>query len=347
MRSLPIAFKVGVTAMVLYVVGTFVLSMVGTSAWWALALVGLSVSILLAFLVERMVGDKVTLVARKLENMANENFNSDEASVSGVHDELTALVETANETSDRFQEKIDSLNKIESYRKDFLGNVSHELKTPIFAIRGYAETLLGGAIDDENVNREFVERIFRNANRMEKLAADLSVISQIETGELPMRMTRFDARALAYSVTESLQSLADAKEITLQCNAGDAEIEAFGDENQLEQLLTNLIENALKYTDSKGSVMVSARPVSGSVKFSVADNGVGISAQHIPRLTERFYRVDTSRSRQQGGTGLGLAIAKHILQAHGSVLEIDSTPGHGSTFSFHIRVPETIETGIG
>jgi two-component system phosphate regulon sensor histidine kinase PhoR len=227
------------------------------------------------------------------------------------------------------------LRKMENYRREFIGNVSHELKTPIFSIQGFAETLQGGALEDEDVRGSFVEKILHNADRLRHLARDLAEIARIETGELEMTVTTFPLGPLVEEVTESLGPVADEKEVALSERLPEGLPRVRGDRDRLRQVLSNLVDNAVKYNTEGGAVEVAARRMpGGDVKVYVVDDGVGVEPEHVERLTERFYRVDQSRSRRQGGTGLGLAIVKHILGAHGSKLSVSSSPGHGSTFGF-------------
>lgn len=251
--------------------------------------------------------------------------------------DMATLQRAVVDTSRALEKELGKLKRIETYRRDFLGNVSHELKTPIFAIHGFAETLLDGALEREDVRAEFVEKILRNADRLDNLASDLSEIAKIETGELKMKPRDFDLEDLVVEVLEALEPRAMPKEINLTYRVSPNLPFVFADDGRIRQVLLNLVDNGIKYTNSGGHVNVSARQLeSGFVKVTVSDSGIGIAPEHIDRLTERFYRVDTSRSRAQGGTGLGLAIVKHILNAHGSQLLVESKPGYGSTFSFSL-----------
>jgi two-component system phosphate regulon sensor histidine kinase PhoR len=250
-------------------------------------------------------------------------------------DELNNLLSQAYRTGQVLEKEIEALRKVENYRREFLGNVSHELKTPIFSIRGYAETLLDGALEDPVVNRGFVEKILRNANRLGHLTNDLVEISRIETGELKMTMKPFDLARTTQEVTELLEPVAQDRSVQMLNLVPRTLPLVMGDEDRIRQVLVNLADNAIKYNNPGGHVELVARLLpSGEVKVWVADDGLGIAPQHLPRLTERFYRVDKSRSRQQGGTGLGLAIVKHILGAHNRTLMIESSPAAGSTFGF-------------
>jgi len=250
-------------------------------------------------------------------------------------DELNLLLWEVYRTGQRLDNEIQDLRERESYRREFIGNVSHELKTPIFSAQGFAETLLDGALDDEEVNRTFLEKILHNVTRLESLARDLSAITKIETGEMEMSKEEFALPALFQEVQDSLELKADKKDIVLHTTINGELSSAYGDKDRIRRVLINLVDNAIKYSEAGGSITLRARPHSAEeVEFRVEDEGIGIPEEHLPRLTERFYRVDKSRSRNQGGTGLGLAIVKHILGAHDRQLKVESTPGEGSTFWF-------------
>jgi len=252
-----------------------------------------------------------------------------------AHDELGLLLRDVYRTGQTLEREIQELKEREHYRREFIGNVSHELKTPIFTAKGFAETLLDGALDDETVNRSFVEKILRNVSRLENLARDLSAITEIETGELEMSDEAIDLAELFGEVHEALELKAHENDVHLRLEGGDTVPPVYGDRDHLRRVLVNLADNAIKYNESGGTVTLRATAAEGeTVRLSVEDDGIGIPAEHLPRLTERFYRVDKSRSRNQGGTGLGLAIVKHILAAHDRELQVESTPGEGSTFFF-------------
>lgn len=288
-----------------------------------------------------IVGRRIDLARTVLRQIRKHRFENLEAAHLPRGDELNDLVWQVYRTGQVLEAEMRDLRQVESYRKEFLGNVSHELKTPIFAIRGFTETLLGGAIDDPDVNRTFLDKILRNADRLSNLAKDLGEISRIETGELKMEMVPFRLADLVHEILESLDPIASAKGIRIGSSGIDAVPEVLGDVERLRQVLTNLVDNAVKYNNTDGTVEVVARLLpDGSVKISVVDNGIGIPQEHLPRITERFYRVDRSRSRLQGGTGLGLAIVKHILAAHGTALKVESRPGSGSTFGFTLPSAE-------
>ncbi len=283
----------------------------------------------------RLLARRLGLANSTLRQIRRHRFERLEAVHLPKGDEMNDLIWQVYRTGQALEAEMQRLKKMEDYRREFVGTVSHELKTPTFAIQGFAETLLDGALDDERVRRTFVEKILRNADRMNHLARDLAAIARIETGELQMQEAPFALPELVREVNESLELAAEAKEIVLDHRFPDTLPPVVGDRNHLRQVLSNLVDNAIKYANPGGRVAVVVRQLpEGPVKVAVVDDGIGISKAHIERLTERFYRVDRSRSRDQGGTGLGLAIVKHILSAHGAELTVDSVPGRGSTFGF-------------
>jgi len=252
-------------------------------------------------------------------------------------DEINDLIRQVYRTGQVVDREFEELKNLEHYRRDFIGNVSHELKTPIFAIRGFAETLLDGALEDEQVRYEFVEKIVRNADRLANLAQDLSEISRLETGQKAMNIQSFSVQRWIDDVIDSVAPMAAASEITLETKISNTLPAALGDALQLRQVLTNLVVNAIKYSNPGKNVLIKATlSRNEAITISVQDQGIGVSKQHISRLTERFFRVDKSRSRVGGGTGLGRSIVKHVLAAHNKVLYIKSTPGKGSTFQFEL-----------
>lgn len=278
---------------------------------------------------------RLRLARTTLRRIRRHDFEQLEAARITRGDELDALLRQVYRTGLSLEKEISELRKMEDYRREFLGDVSHELKTPIFAIQGFAETLLGGGLEDERFRRAFVEKILRNAARLSVLARDLQEISRIETGELKMQMAPFDLQAMVAEVLEQLEPAAQHRDVRLRHHIPAGLPRVVGDRERLRQVLVNLVDNAVKYNNPGGHVEVVARVLpAGEVKVSVVDDGIGVAPQDVPRLTERFFRVDKSRSRAQGGTGLGLAIAKHILQAHDRRLVIESQPGRGSTFGF-------------
>lgn len=253
-------------------------------------------------------------------------------------DEFGKLSEALNSMVDKLNEDINKLKKLERVRSEFLGNVSHELRTPIFAIQGMLETLLHGALDDKEVNRDFVERALRNTQNLNTLLGDLIEISRIESGEMKMSFRYFPLKEFLQQVIVEMQTIARQKNIKLTLDESSEDVEVLGDKERLKEVMVNLIDNAVKYTPENGSVTVSYLKLDNAVKVSVKDTGIGIAQEHLSRIFERFYRVDKERSREAGGTGLGLAIVKHIVEAHGSNVEVQSEVGKGSEFSFTLKM---------
>jgi two-component system phosphate regulon sensor histidine kinase PhoR len=231
--------------------------------------------------------------------------------------------------------------RVEKTRRDFIANVSHELRTPLTSIQGYSETLLDSTPENSGSNREFLEIIRKNAARMSRLTEDLLTLAQVESGE-----TRFDTEPvppieLLHDAEESFREIARTQGVELQildAHDGNSSVEALpavsADREAIHQVFSNLIDNAMKYGRSGGRIELGARAADRGIEFYVRDFGAGISSEHLPRLFERFYRVDKARSRESGGTGLGLAIAKHIVRAHGGAIRAESELSHGSTFLF-------------
>lgn len=239
--------------------------------------------------------------------------------------------------ADDRKNEIERLKKLEVYRKEFLGNVSHELKTPIFNIQGYVLTLLDGGLADENINRDYLMRAERSIDRMITIIDDLEAISQLETGELQLEQEKFDVAALAKDVCDAQEMKATGKSIILTIPGDGKPVFVYADRFRVRQVLTNLIVNSIKYGKQYGETKIRFRDSGDNITIEIADNGLGIAKEHLPRLFERFYRVDKSRSREMGGTGLGLAIVKHILEAHNQNINVMSTEGVGTVFSFTLK----------
>ncbi|HXU21969.1 MAG TPA: ATP-binding protein [Verrucomicrobiae bacterium] len=232
--------------------------------------------------------------------------------------------------------EITEIRRLEQVRKDFVANVSHELRTPLTAIQGFAETLLNGGLEDQENNRRFIEIIRNHASRLARLTDDLLELSKIEAGKLPIDLQRVDLTDLIVPVIELAQSVAVKKGVSLNFISPVGFPMFRADVGLLREVLGNLLDNAIQYTPPNGSVGISAERNGSSVIFTVADTGIGIPQAEHNRIFERFYRVDAARSREAGGTGLGLAIAKHIVEAHGGQIWVDSEIGSGSKFHFSI-----------
>lgn len=235
--------------------------------------------------------------------------------------------------------EIDTLKIREEYRRDFIGNVSHELKTPLFTVQGYILTLLDGAADDKTLRKKYLQRASKGVDRLIYIVKDLDLITKLEVGDLHVEVTEFNIVELIQSVFELLEMKAAKKKITLTFDMKYPEpIMVNADKEKIQQVITNLLVNSIKYGHENGTTEVSVENlIKNKVIVRITDNGEGIAKQHIPRLFERFYRVDKSGSREEGGSGLGLAIVKHIIEAHNEKIYVESVLGVGSEFSFTLE----------
>jgi two-component system phosphate regulon sensor histidine kinase PhoR len=232
--------------------------------------------------------------------------------------------------------EITELRRLERVRQDFVANVSHEFRTPLTAIQGFAETLLSGALEDPANRRRFVEIIRDHATRLARLTEDLLELSRIEAGELKLEFQPVSVQQLVDSCVETASLKARAKELTLKVNVPEGLPTVRGDANRLQEVLQNLLDNAVQYTPCGGNIEVTAADSADQIVITVSDTGIGIPQAEQSRIFERFYRVDAARSREAGGTGLGLSIARHIVEAHGGRIWVESTVGEGSRFHFSI-----------
>lgn len=237
-------------------------------------------------------------------------------------------------------DEIDRLKQMERYRKEFLGNVSHELKTPIFNIQGYVLTLLDGGLEDPSINRLYLERTEKSINRLIGIVEDLEVITKLEAGELQLNLERFNIVGLVEETFDALERRAKSRNITLRFDKEYGKpVWVYADKKRISQVLYNLIINSINYGKVDGTTTVSFSDIGTRIQVEVNDNGIGIDQKDLPRIFERFYRVDKSRSRDQGGTGLGLAIVKHIIEGHRQVIGVRSNLNQGTTFSFTLDKP--------
>jgi two-component system phosphate regulon sensor histidine kinase PhoR len=255
--------------------------------------------------------------------------------------ELEALTVAIDQIGEKQRRDLDARIRLERVRSEFLGNVSHELRTPIFAVQGFIETLLDGAIDDPKVNRDFLERARTQADRLNNLLNDLIDISRIESGEMRMNFRMIDVQPFLRDLVNEMQPQARAKEIDLYFTGNilpHHEVSAYADKERIRQVMVNLVDNAIKYSEGKSAIkieLLEQKPTAKQVTIRVSDTGIGIAPEHLSRLFERFYRVNKDRARSSpGGTGLGLAIVKHIIEAHRGTISVESELKKGSTFTF-------------
>jgi len=233
--------------------------------------------------------------------------------------------------------EIEYLKQSEQYRKDYLGNVSHELKTPIFTIQGYVQTLLDGGLEDEKINRRYLQKADKNVDRMINIIEDLETINQLESGQLTLNHDEFDIVSLAKESLYMTEFNAQKKNITLRIKEGfRPNIKVYGDSDRIQQVITNLLSNSIKYGKQNGTTQIGFYDMEEVILVEISDNGIGIKENDLSRVFERFFRVDKSRSRDAGGTGLGLSIVKHIIEAHGQTINVRSKANLGSTFGFTV-----------
>lgn len=247
---------------------------------------------------------------------------------------IEKVEQEAEEWANAKEEELNAYKQDQGYRREFLGNVSHELKTPIFNIQGYVQTLLDGGLEDQNINLKYLERTNKSVDRMINIVEDLEVISRLETEQSPLDFRSFNIVQLANEATEALELKANEMNIKLKVVNECQTNFAVGDRDKIQQVFINLLSNSIKYGKEGGETIIRFCNMDNNMLIEVSDNGIGIEEDSLDRLFERFYRVDKNRSREIGGTGLGLAIVKHILEGHNQTINVRSTKDVGSTFSF-------------
>ena len=236
------------------------------------------------------------------------------------------------------QREIEQLKRLEQYRRDFIGNVSHELKTPLFNIQGYVSTLLDGGLEDPTVNREYLKRTEKSIERLVKILEDLDEIAQLESGQLKLKITRFDICSLTREVTELLEMKAHKHDIQLLVNDPGKPVMVEGDKDKIRQVLTNIIDNSIRYGNREnGKTKITFFDMDENILTEITDNGIGIGTADLARVFERFYRTDRGRLATKKGKGLGLAIVKHIVEAHQQTINVRSSIGVGTTFGFTLK----------
>jgi two-component system phosphate regulon sensor histidine kinase PhoR len=294
--------------------------------------------LLLSYSLEKFIYNRIKLVYKAIHK---QKLNKDDkkGQLVSIHGDIIGKVNAEVESwaNDR-KDEIDELKKMEVYRREFLGNVSHELKTPLFNMQGFILTLLDGGLNDPQVNRDYLQKSQKNIERMITIVEDLEVISRLETGEASPLLSTFSITSLVRDVMEFLEPKASERGIKLLFAAEyNDNMMVRADKEKIRTVVSNLILNSVKYGIQGGRTKVSFYDMDENYLIEISDNGVGIEEKHISRLFERFYRVDKHRSRAQGGSGLGLAIVKHIIEAHDQTINVRSAPGVGSTFSFTLK----------
>ena len=290
------------------------------------------------YLIEKYIYSKIKLIYKLIHNL---KLGRDLRDALGEHisaDPINDVEQEVKEWAKQKKIEIDELRTQEKFRRDFLSNISHEFKTPLFAIQGYIEAIQDDDFEDMDMVKDFLMKASRNVDRLSYLIKDLDEISKLETGEMAINYTKFKINDLVKEVFESMEMKATQHKIKLVFKQKyDEPILVNADREKIIQVLVNLIDNSFKYGKEGGSTSISLFELHDQVLVEVTDDGIGIEEKNLPRLFERFFRTDTSRSRQIGGSGLGLAIVKHIIEAHQQTINVRSTEGLGSTFGFTLQ----------
>lgn len=296
--------------------------------------VGFSCYLIFYFFIRAYITEKIRILYRSIRKGKFQERELDSLSLSDDIIEQ-AQKETYKWTEERNAE-ISKLKEQEEFRREFLGNLAHELKTPVFSIQGYILTLLEGGLEDKSVNRKFLEKASKATERMSMLLEDLDQITKMEVNKIELHLTNFDIVELVQEIFDSLEVNASEKGINLRFAKEFDKVFVQADKGKIEQVITNLVRNSIAYGHEGGETVARFYTMDDIITIEVSDNGPGIDEEELPRLFERFYRVEKSRNRHEGGSGLGLAIAKHIIESHGQTISVRSTPGVGSTFTFSL-----------
>jgi two-component system, OmpR family, phosphate regulon sensor histidine kinase PhoR len=292
--------------------------------------------IIFRFTLEKFIYEKIKIIYKTIRNLKLPKDGGRPAMKGAALDKVNQEV---IEWSENKKKEIEELKKMAKYRREFLGNVSHELKTPIFNIQGYVLTLLDGGLDDPTINKEYLLRTEKSINRMIAIVEDLETISHLESSELMLNVSRFDIISLTREVIEFLEIKSKKRNKAIFFGGNyDKPVYVSADKERIRQVFINLIDNSIKYGNPEnGKTKISFFDMDENVLAEITDNGNGIDSADLPRVFERFYRTDKGRSREQGGTGLGLAIVKHIIEAHDQTINVRSTIGVGTTFAFTVK----------
>ena len=292
---------------------------------------------------EKFIFRKIKLIYKTIHDYKSSAFTK-RTQIDSNEEIFENLEQDVKDWAENTSKEITELKSLENYRREFVGNVTHELRTPIFTIQGFIHTLLDGALYDEKVNKSYLKKASKNVDRLLNIVNDLEIISKIESGSQLLDMTNFDIKELAEEVFEDLDFMAKSAKVSLMFKKGaDASFVVNGDKEAIRQVLINLISNSIKYGKEDGQTKLSFYDMEEYILVEVSDDGIGVENEHIKHLFDRFYRVDKGRSRKDGGSGLGLSIVKHLIEAHNQTINVRSTPGLGSTFGFTLdKVRRTV-----
>ncbi len=287
------------------------------------------------YTLEKFIYSKIRLIYKTIHSIKRKNKQVKPPRIDNHFlDEVSHEVEEWQEEKSK---EIEQLKQLEQYRRDFFGNVSHELKTPLFNIQGYVLTLLDGGLDDPSINLEYLKRTEKSIERLIRIVEDLDEITQLESGQIKLYITKFDIITLTKEVIEMLEMKARKRRIDLVCTRQDKPIYVEGDQEKIRQVITNILENSIRYGVEEGKIKISFFDMDENILTEVTDNGIGIDPEELPRVFERFYRTTRGRVSFSKGKGLGLSIVKHIIEAHNQTINVRSTIGVGTTFGFTLK----------
>ncbi|MDO5104631.1 cell wall metabolism sensor histidine kinase WalK [Capnocytophaga sp.] len=303
---------------------------------YAVSLYGLCFFVL-QYRVEKFIYKRIKKIYKDVSLLENTSIKNQV-----ITTDISSLSKEINRFARRKKLEIETLKDRENYRKEYIGNISHELNTPLFTVQGYILTLLDGAVENKAIRKKYLSRAAKGVERLIYVVKDLEMISKLETGELILDFEQFNLVELIQNVFEMFEMQAAKREISLVFDKAYEPVYVYADRERIQQVLANLIVNSLKYGKHNGTTEISLETLSKEkILVRITDNGEGVLKQHIPRLFERFYRVDKSGNRMQGGSGLGLSIVKHIIEAHKQKIYVDSVYGIGSEFSFTLNLAPT------
>ncbi|OUT72245.1 MAG: hypothetical protein CBB76_02085 [Crocinitomicaceae bacterium TMED16] len=292
------------------------------------------VFVIFNFFLKKFIQHRLAILYRSVQT------KQEDINLSYLEESLDEMIENAEEKVEQWQKfqskEISKLKEQEAFRREFLGNLAHELKTPIFSIQGYILTLLEGGLEDDEINQKFLERASISTDRIVGILDDLDNITKMEGEKFQLKMESFDIVTLAKETFESLELMAQEKNIVFSLEDPGEPTFVLADREKIGQVLTNLVRNSIAYGNNEGSTTITIFTIDDLTTIAVSDDGIGIEQSHLSRLFERFYRVEKSRTRHEGGSGLGLAIVKHIIESHNQKISVKSTPGIGSQFHFSL-----------
>ncbi len=290
---------------------------------------------------------EINNIYKALENVQDEKLTSISRSKKSYFNPLKKINKEISTYANRKQNEIDELKKMAAFRREFIADVSHELKTPIFSAQGFVHTLLDGAIDNKSVRENFLKKAAKSLDRLDLLVQDLMTITQIEKGEINMHFESFDLVELSIEAMDQLEKKAHQKKVKLQLlNSTGQPVYVSADYLRIYQVILNLLSNAINYAGSGAQAVIKITPLGKKVVFELSDNGIGIPESDLSRIFERFYRVDKSRSKKTGGSGLGLSIVKHIIESHNSKINVESSRKNGTKFWFQLKGSMALKSEI-